>query len=138
MKIHTTNYTDTFITVAEDCPATMAEIPSPKGDAKTIASLQFDMISQHPYQFTSDDVIFEAYAIRHDLSKSEYEQARKDFFSKGQACLRSSPLAKRYGWGFHHDAAGKVALVGVGTERYNKMAADKSLQVVKAMRTKKG
>ena len=138
MKIHTTNYTDTFITVAEDCQATAGEIPPVKADAKTIAGIQFEMIGQHPYQFTSDDVIFETYAIRHDLSKSEYEPARKDFFSKGQACLRSSPLAKRYGWGIHHDAAGKVALVGFGTEQYNKMAADKSLQVVKAMRTKRG
>jgi hypothetical protein len=33
-KQHTTNYTNTFIEVAEDCPAAMAEVPKSKGSVK--------------------------------------------------------------------------------------------------------
>ena len=31
-KLHTTNYYDTFIAVAEDCPAVSGETPAMKGD----------------------------------------------------------------------------------------------------------
>jgi hypothetical protein len=56
--IHTTNYYNTFIEVAEDCPALSAEIPPQKGEAKTVANLQFELIAENPYTFTSDEVIF--------------------------------------------------------------------------------
>ena len=51
MKIHTTDYTDTFILIADDCPAPAGEIPPQKGDAVTVAGLQFEMISKNPYKF---------------------------------------------------------------------------------------
>jgi hypothetical protein len=47
----TTNYKNTFIQIAEDCPAV----------------------------------------------KGEIKEAREYFFSKGQACFRTSPLTKSYG-----------------------------------------
>lgn len=34
MKIHTTNYKDTFIEIADDCPALSEKVPPVKGDAK--------------------------------------------------------------------------------------------------------
>jgi hypothetical protein len=71
------------------------------------------------------------------LRKAELPAARAAFFSKGQPCLRSSPLAKRYGFGIHHDAEGRVALYGMETPEYRKLAGDKKLKVVKAMRSKK-
>jgi hypothetical protein len=137
MPLHTTNYTSTFIAVAEDCPAPAGEIPPVKGDAKTIAGRQFELISQHPYRFTSDDVLFRIFAERNDLAKTAYAAAREIFFSKGQPCFRASPLTKRYGWGVHSDAAGKIAVYGVETDAYRKLAADKNLTVVKAMRSGK-
>ena len=137
MNIHSTNYTNAFIAVAEDCPATQGEIPPPKGDLKTIAGLQYDLIKKHPYTYTSDDVLFQVYAERNDLTPSEYSAARALLFSKGQACLRASPLSKRYGWGIHSDQDGKVALYGCETKEYKKMVSDKSLQVIKAMRSSK-
>ncbi|WP_298711512.1 DUF6157 family protein [Micrococcus sp. 2A] len=42
---------------------------------------------------------------------------REAFFAKSQACLRASPLGKRHGWGLHHDAEGRVALVPLGSAR---------------------
>ncbi|MBP1223466.1 DUF6157 family protein [Flavobacterium sp. 1355] len=135
MKVHTTNYENTFIEVAEDCPAISGEVPKQKGDAKTVASIAFEMISQNPYKYTSDDVLFQVFADKNDLTKSEYEDARKKFFSKGQACLRASPLTKRYGWGIHNNEKGKIALFGRETKEYEELSKDQNLKVVKAMRT---
>jgi Family of unknown function (DUF6157) len=137
MKIHTTNYTDTFIAIADDSPATQGEVPPTKGDTRTVANIQYDMISKLPYKYTSDDVLFQVYAERNDLTKSELAKAREQFFSKGQPCLRASPLTKRYGWGVHCNKDGKVALVGCETSEYKKFLADKTLEVVKAMKSKR-
>ena len=133
-RIHTTNYVDTFIAVAEDCPVAVAEIPVPKA-APTIASLHHDLIAAAAYVHTSDDVIFETYAIRAELSEDEKAAAREKFFSKGQPCLRSSPLGKRYGWGTHHDADGRVAVIAVGTPEYERLVADPTLTHTRAMRS---
>ena len=135
MKVHTTNYTDTFIEIADDSPATSGEVPPLKGDKKSVANIEFEMVKKHPYKFTSDDVLFSVYAERKDLAESELEKARAEFFSKGQACMRASPLTKRYGWGVHNDKDGKIALVGADTEEYKKLSQDKSLKVVKAMKS---
>ena len=137
MKVHTTNYENTFIQASEDCPSTIGEIPQIKGDTKTIAAAQFEIISKNPYKFTSDDVLFQVFADRNDLTKSEYAAARDQFFSKGQACLRASPLTKRYGWGIHNDKNGKIALYGIETAEYQKFLKDENLKLVKAMRTSK-
>ena len=137
MKTHTTNYKDTFIEAAEDCPATKGELPPVKGDAKTIANIQFDLLSRNPYQFTSDDILFQVYALRNDLSPGELAAAREQFFSKWQACLRTSPLTKRYGWGIHNDSNGKVALYGRETDTYEAFRKDKNLKIVKAVRSRK-
>ena len=135
MKIYTTNYENTFIEAAEDSPAIVGEIPKVKGDTKTVAASQFEIISKNPYKFTSDDVLFQVFADKNALTKSEYAAAREQFFSKGQACLRASPLTKRYGWEVHNDKDGKIALYGIETPEYQKFLKDKNLKVVKAMRT---
>jgi len=134
--MHTTNYQNTFIEVAEDCPAASGELPPEKAE-KSVSLLQLDMIQAAPYQLTSDDVIFGVYASRKGLPESELKEERARFFSKGQPCLRSSPLAKRYGWGFHSDAEGRVAAYPLGSSEYKELAADESLKHVKAMRSKR-
>ena len=48
MKIHTTNYFNTFIEIAADCPLESGEVPPLKGDNKTAANIQFEMISKIP------------------------------------------------------------------------------------------
>jgi hypothetical protein len=111
MKEHTTNYFNTFIEIAEDCPIDQAEIPPLKGDAKSVANLQFEMINKNPYKFSSDDVLFQVFVDRKEILKEEIATARKAFFSKGQACFRASPLTKRYAWGIHSNSEGKIALI---------------------------
>lgn len=136
MKTHTTNYQNTFIEIADDCPVSAAAQP-PLKSPKTIAQLQYEMISAKSYKYTSDDLIFAAYCFKNDITESEKNDARLQFFSKGQACLRSSPLAKRYGFGIHHDADGKVAIYPVESSEYQDFINDGSVKKVKAMRSKK-
>lgn len=137
MKIHTTNYFNTFIEIADDCPTEVGEMPPIKQEAKTVANIQFEMVSKNPYKFTSDDVLFQVFAIRKDLTKSEYKEAREQFFSKGQPCFRASPLTKRYGWGVHCDKEGRMAIYSAESAEYRKLVKDKTLKVLKAMKTSK-
>jgi len=132
---HTTNYVDTFIEVAEDCPADLATEP-PVAEKPSIAATHYRLIAEQPYARTSDDVIFETYALRNGVAVDD-AAAREAFFSKGQPCLRSSPLGKRYGWGLHHDAEGRVALVPRESEQYGALAADPEVAHTRAMRSKR-
>ncbi|WP_310590121.1 DUF6157 family protein [Dyadobacter chenwenxiniae] len=137
MKTHSANYFDTFIQVAADSPAKCGEVPPMKGSEKSVANIQFEMISQHPYQYTSDDVLFETYAARQGFGESELAAEREKFFSKGQPCLRASPLTKRYGWGVHSNSEGKVALYSRDSQEYEKFSTDDKVETVKAMRSKR-
>jgi hypothetical protein len=122
MTTHTTNYYDTFIAVAEDCAAPGAVVP-PERAAPSVAELTYRMIAEHPYTHTSDDVVFGVWADRRGIAEAERDAARAEFFSKGQPCLRSSDLGKRYGWGVHADAEGRVAIVPLGSAEYESLAA---------------
>lgn len=136
MKKYTTNYINTLIEIAEDCPVSQSQIP-PEKKEKTLANLQYEKLAKNPYQYTSDDIIFGCYAIKHDISENEKQQERENFFSKGQPCLRSSPLAKKYGFGIHHNSEGKVALIPVESKEYQSLLNDVSTAKTKAMRSKR-
>lgn len=135
MTAHTTNYTDTFIEVAADCPVDDAVEP-PLTEKPTIAALHYRLIAEAPYARTSDEVVFATFALRHGIAVDD-AAAREEFFAKGQPCLRSSPLGKRYGWGIHHDAEGRVALVPRGSAEYAALAADADTAHTRAMRSKR-
>lgn len=135
MTMHSTNYFDTFIQIAEDSPAQAGEIPPLRGEKKSVANLQFEMVIQHPYEYTSDEVLFRIFAKRKGISMSEMEAEREKFFSKGQACFRASPLTKRYGWGVHSNAEGKIALFAADSEEYQQFVEDDSVKKTKAMRS---
>jgi len=130
----TTNYYDTFISVADDCPVAKSEIPVVKNDKPTIASMQYEAVSTGPYKYTSDDVIFNIYSERNGIENSRVE--REKYFSKGQPCFRSSPLGKRYGWGVHSDAEGKIAIYPVESAEYAKLSKNPDIKQLKAMRSK--
>lgn len=131
--MHTTNYFNTFILVAEDCTVKQAIVPEMRKGVKTIPLLQFELIIGNPYGFTSDDIIFRVHAIRKGMDPLD-PVTRDDFFSKGQPCLRCSSLGKRYGWGIHCNGEGKVALVPLNTDEYNAKAKDGDIIQVRAMR----
>ncbi|MGY1808223.1 DUF6157 family protein [Blastococcus sp. SYSU D00669] len=133
----TTNYTDTFIEVAEDCRATSGEVPPARGGAPTVAGLQYAMLADAPYVHTSDDVLFAVHAQRRGVPDADLAAERDAFFAKGQPCFRASPLTTQYGWGVHCDGEGRMALVAVDSPEYAALAADPALAHLRAMRSKR-
>jgi hypothetical protein len=95
------------------------------------------MLERQPYRRTSDEVLFEGYVCRNNIPETEREGAFMDYFSKGQACFRASPLTKRFGWGVHFDTRGKMALYGAETEEYARFLAEPAVKKVKAMRNRR-
>ncbi|WP_341224765.1 DUF6157 family protein [uncultured Arcticibacterium sp.] len=135
--IHSTNYYNTFIEIAEDCPTANSEIPPLKGKKKSLANLQFEMVFENPYKYTSDEVFYAIHVLRKEIPEGEREEQKKAFFSKGQPCFRASPLTKRYGWGLHSNKEGKIALYEKGSKEYQDFVNDDSVIKKKAMRSKR-
>ncbi len=134
--MHSTNYTYTFIAVADDCKAETGTAP-PEKQAKSIARMQYELIHDHPYEYTSDELLFTLHALRKQVHPDSYEAERAELFSKGQACLRASPLGKSYGWGIHYDDESKIALYARESAAYQRLQADPALTQLKAMRNTK-
>lgn len=131
----TTNYYNTFIEVSEDCLLSKAEIPIERGNKEKIATIQFYKIKETPYTYTSDDILFDIYVSKNEIEADAIEQEKSQFFSKGQACLRCSPLAKRYGWGIHYNDEGKIAIYAIESDEYKRLKADTDVKHLKAMRS---
>ena len=138
-----TNYTDTFIAVAPDCPVDCGTEPR-QSATPSVALLTFRLINDEPYAHTSDDALFAVHAARHGVPAERWPTERAEFFAKPRACLRASDLPKRYGWGVHHDADARVALYGMETPDYAAFVAGMRLTsggavvaVVNAMRSKR-
>lgn len=102
-----------------------------------MAVLQYEMIAERPYEFTSEEVLFEVFAQRNGIEPAGRPAARAASFAKPRACLRASPLGRRYGWGIHHDSASRVGLIPLGSEEYVTLAQDESLAQVRAMRSRR-
>jgi len=126
-KLHTTNYYNTFIEIADDSKETEGSAP-PAKEPKTAAQIQYEMLIDSPYHYTSDDVLYVSNGQRRGLS-------REEFFSKGQPCFRTSALSKRYGWGIHCDHEGKVAIYAVGTAQYDDLKRDGTIKQIMAIRS---
>ena len=122
--MYSTNYRDTLVTVSADCPVASGTIPEKQG---TIAAVEHALLAE-PYAMTSDDLLFETYRARGG------DKSREDFFARPQACLRTSPLVKQFGWGVHHDAEGRIALVGIESDTYRRLLDDPAIRKAPGMR----
>jgi hypothetical protein len=129
------NYYDTLIEIADDCPATKGQVPQTRGGKKTKALVEYELLVEHPYTYTEEEIAFEVHAVRHDIPKASRPKERERFLSKGHPHLRVSALAKRYGWGIHSNAEGKVALVAVESPEYKRLMKDPQTTKVKAFRS---
>ena len=135
--------TNTFVLVAADCPVTAAEVPVGRGNTPTVPVLQHELLTARPYSLTLEDLMFEVHVRRSGLSTAEVRKhtatIRALLFGKPYPCMRASALPKRYGWGAHHDAAGKLALVPMQSAEYRRFAEGKvkGVEVVPAMRSKR-
>jgi len=120
------NYRETLIAVAEDCPVSSSVVPAPRGGKKTVPVLQYELLKDHPYRYTSAEVLFEVTMRHRGLSPAELRSRRTelwaDFFARPQPCLRASALPKTYGWGIHCDHQGRVALCPMESADYRRFA----------------
>ncbi len=133
-------YTNTFIAVAEDCRATTGEAPPQRGNAPTVAQVQYEMLTSAPGQWTQEDVLLASapgVRGRGDLDEDELERLRAEYFSQARACLRASPLPKTYGWGLYYDAEGRITLHAVGSPEYERLSRNPSLTQLRAMASKR-
>ena len=130
------NYLSTFIRIAPDSPTRSALVPPSRSERKAIHIIQYELIFAKPYEYTQEDVLWAVYLVHKSIpAPKATAAARAKFFAKGQPCLRTSALCKRYGWGFHFDDRGRVALVAAGTPQYDRLVKTKELQQLNGMRS---
>ncbi len=138
-----TEITNTFVQVAPDSTAIKAVIPEARDDKKTIQVIQYELLTANPYSLTLNELIFEIFVQRNHISSSDLEIQKPvlwaEMFAKPHLCMRASMLPKKYGWGVHYDAAGKIGLHGVESVSYQQLAAfGEGVQKVEfAMRSKR-
>ena len=113
----------------------MARLPQARGGRKTKALIEYELLAKHPYAHTEEDIAFEVHANLHDIPKADRPAERKKFLSKGHPHLRVSALAKRYGWGLHNNAEGKITLIAVESPQYKQLLVDPHTTKVKAFRS---
>jgi hypothetical protein len=117
------NYVDTFITAAPDCPVSAGVVPPVRGGRVPAHAIQYELLAANPYGLTQEDVLWEVHVRHKGLHGEETsEEARAAFFATPRACLRSSALPKKYGWGIHFDPEGKAALYPMESEEYRRFA----------------
>jgi len=135
------SYTNTFIPVAADCGVDRSEIPAAKRDAVPAHVIQYQLLTEHPYRFGHEELVYEVYVRQREIPRhvldTQGERIRQELFAKGHPCLRASALTKKYGFGAHYNAAGKIALYPVESEAYRAFLADETVRKVPAMRNKK-
>lgn len=138
------NYYDTFIKVSADCPAESGLVPPDKKSGKTKPGIEFELVESSPYAYTQEELLYETYIRHKGISEEELQargtQMRDEFFQRSMPCLRASMLPKKYGWGIHFNSEGKLALVPVESEEYQRFVegANGSVKVLAAMRNSKG
>jgi hypothetical protein len=135
------NYVNTFIAVAPDTAAKAGTVPPGRSDKKSIAQLEYELISGKSCILTQEEVQFSVYVQRQGISVAELKAKRtklwSEFFSKPMACMRASPLPKLYGWGLYFDAEGKVALVAMESPEYKRLLNNPAIRQLSAMRSKR-
>lgn len=120
------NYYNTFITVAADCPVEHGVVPPDKKDGKTKPGLEYELAAHQPYRYTQEEILFEVHARHKGFSDEELsargEELKAEFYAKPKPCMRASMLPKKYGWGLHFNAEGKLALLPMESPEYRRFA----------------
>lgn len=100
--------------------------------------LEYELLTGKPYGYTGDELLFTVHLLRNGLPENPGARRRKEvwdeLFTKPHACIRASPLTKRYGWGVHCDRDGKMRLVPRESAEYRQLSRDASLQQFVALR----
>ena len=133
------SYVETMIRVAPDSPTQIAIIPTSKDGKKTVAVLEYELLTSEPYTYTQDKVQFAVHAMHKNISDAELEAHLPElyaaFIAKPRACFRASPLPKKYGWGVHYDDQGRIALHAINSPEYQRLTQLEGTKQLLAMRS---
>lgn len=130
-----------FIEIAPDSTLKTAMVPQERNGKPTIASIEYQLLTQQPYYYTLSELKFTTWTIHKQLPPAELkanrQQLRDAFFAKSYACMRASPLTRKYGWGAHYDEQGRIAIYAVESREYKNFVQDKNMKKYPAMRSKR-
>lgn len=138
------NYYNTFITIATDCPAVNGTMPPDKKGGKSKAGIEFELVAANPYKYTQEELLYETHIRHKEIPQEELEargtQIRDEFFQVPKPCLRASMLPKKFGWGLHFNAEGKLALIPMESDQYQQFidGSKGEIRLVPAMRNSRG
>ena len=115
-------YTDTFIQVATDCPATSGVVPVARGDRKPVHLLQYELLSGHPYRYTHEDLLFEVH-VRHKAIPADEREARRRKSVRSCSASRTPASGRRSSprstaGGSITIGQGRIALYPMDSEEY--------------------
>ncbi len=135
------SYKNTFIKVSEDCPVSISEIPKEKVGKKPAHLIQYELLTNKPYTFDHESLIFEVYLqhknIPKEITAQEKQEMWQQMFSKGHPCMRASALVKRYGFGAHYNDEGKIAIYPVESAAYKELLENASVKKLPGMKSKR-
>ena len=104
-------YREELIEVAEDCPVDHAVEPPNDRPNRTRARIAYEILSEHPYQYTEIEFFHELDVVRRNKPNAKIESYQ----------IKRSPLVQTYGWGIHRNQQGKLALVAMESDRYREL-----------------
>ncbi|WP_340022601.1 DUF6157 family protein [Paenibacillus sp. FSL K6-1096] len=138
------SYTDTFIRVSEDCPSETGIVPVSGRTLPPAHVIQYHLLAESPYRYTHEELLYEVH-VRHKAIPEEERETRREelyteLFSKKHPCLRASMLPKKFGWGLHYNAEGKIALYARESPEYDYYTSsdEAGVKLLNAMRNKRG
>jgi len=135
------NPVNQFIEIAPDSPTRQAIVPQDKNGKRSIACIEYELLSGNPYGYTLEELKFATHVQHKQIAPAELKAQRQqlwnEYFAKPCACMRASPLTKQYGWGAHYDENGKIAIFPVESKEYQRFVKDRNIKKYSAMRSKR-
>jgi hypothetical protein len=132
-----------FVRLSSDSPVTRSVVPGLYAGKPTVQLIQYELLTKSPYRFTLEELIFQTHVRKAGLSVAEAKARRQKIwpvlFARPHACMRASALPKKYGWGVHYDAKGRIALHAAESPEYRAFVAGRhdGVKVEYAMRSSK-
>jgi len=102
------NYYESFILVAPDSVVTHATGRVVKGAAKSVPALEHELLSNHPYRYTQEELQFAVQLKRDGISefeaKAQHAQRHREF-SSHRRCEPGKPTCARTSYESSHEEA---------------------------------
>lgn len=130
-------YANTFVLVSEDCPVAAGMAPPPVPGRRIRAEIELKPLRSAPYRLDHDELNFEVHRQQKQQA-GEPALSRTEFLARGHPCMRASALVKRYGWGAHYDAEGRIAVHGAESREYAALSRPaEGHRIIRGMRARK-